>query len=208
MADEKMRHEQIDCSRLYVTYSIDHHPDGVTYEDIAAETHGGTHDLVVTSVIYSEDGSSSTMIASKNALGEPLSFEDQFHVWTLWAKDLSEGLPPGGRRDLAAAVFDMVRAAIMKGRTKESEEVFEAIIAKKAVMFDKLADEFERSEARRLEELDEYMKELRKMNEDANALKHEYGALRRALGVEDGQHVMDAHAAIERLKIAASRDLS
>ena len=115
MADEEKRtHERIDCSRLYVTYAIEHHPDGL--EEVDPKECGGTHDLMVVSVIHGEDGNTSTAFLGMNALGEPMSAFDKFRIWTLLADELAKELPPGGRRQIAKFVFESIREAIVRGR--------------------------------------------------------------------------------------------
>ena len=109
-------HERIDTSRIYVTYAIEHHPDGIDGDDIDTGTHGGAHDVLITSIMHGETGSSSTAFLGINALGEPMDAEDKFRAWTLLAHELARTLPDGARKEMASMVFESVREAVMRGR--------------------------------------------------------------------------------------------
>jgi hypothetical protein len=106
--------------KYHVTYKIEPHPEGLTREQIPADGSVGACDCIVLYSVIGVPGDGkglSAVIATLNGTnGEPLTPEQQFQLWTLWAHELMQKLPPGGRRDLASVVHNAIRHAAIKDR--------------------------------------------------------------------------------------------
>ncbi len=112
----------MDTTKYYQTYRIDHHPEGLTREEVAERGDvGATHDVLLFSMMHQPDGGLSTLVVTRRHGGDPLTPEEEFKAWTLLAHRLTQILPKGGRRDLCVATFEAVRAAVL-GATGRSQE--------------------------------------------------------------------------------------
>jgi hypothetical protein len=113
-----------------VTYTITPHPEGITKEQIP-EGAGACDCVMFFSVIgVPGDGKSlSVVTASLNGeRAQPLSPEQQFQLWALWAHDLTQKMTPSARRDLASAVHNAIREVALKDRTDLPERIEKAAI--------------------------------------------------------------------------------
>jgi hypothetical protein len=113
--------------RYRVTFAVNHHPQGLTKEELLARlpvgtdgTDGGACDsIVLATIVHGQDGGLSTQIWSLDgATGESVrDAEIFFTVWCSLAKHLgnSKTLGPSSKA-LCDEVFKRIKRAILEGR--------------------------------------------------------------------------------------------
>jgi hypothetical protein len=109
----------IDRKKYYITYRVEHHPEGLTKEEVEAQADGflgACHNLVGFSIIGTPgDGGPMSVLpfGKRGEDGEPLSAAQQWTLWLMWATRLSkeEGLDPF-KREACAAIVDAARRAM------------------------------------------------------------------------------------------------
>jgi len=107
----------------HMRYSIKPEPEGVPKE--AAQADEGLCDsIIVHSIVEPEDGSLSHMVLSSDGRkSAPISLNQQFHIWSIWAHSLmSEGGLSDNRRQICAFVHETVKAAVLAARMADDEE--------------------------------------------------------------------------------------
>lgn len=113
--------------KYHITYVIEPHPEGLTREQIPADGSVGACDCIVLYSVIGVPGGPgglSTMVTSLNGqTGKGLTPEQEFQLWALWAHDLMQKLPHGGRRDLTSLVHSQLRSVALHGRTGLPETV-------------------------------------------------------------------------------------
>ena len=100
-----------------LTYKLDPHPDGIAKEDLPHDT-GACDQVILHSILSPEDDGLSVMTATLNGItGQPLSANDQFHIWAIWAHGIlqQEGLSDGNRH-LCTIVHEAVKGAVLSAR--------------------------------------------------------------------------------------------
>jgi hypothetical protein len=106
-----------------LTYRLTHHPEGLTKEEVltmraADEDMGACDACILISIIYGEDGSSSTAIVDGDGRTDgPLSDTEVFRAWGMLANRLSESttLAPMARK-LAEETWLTMKRAVLAGR--------------------------------------------------------------------------------------------
>jgi len=101
----------------HMTYNATSHVDGIERGDIP-DGHGATDAMVIASILYGADGSSSVALASHDGRTDaPLPIVEVFKAWANIAHALKdeETLDPAWR-DLCRRVFEEVRAVVMERR--------------------------------------------------------------------------------------------
>lgn len=111
-------------TRYYQTYLVEHHPEGLTAKEVGEIEGdvGACHDLLITSIMYEDNGGSSTVFISNTREGEAMTPDELFKVWSLFTKHVSEALPVGGRKALTMAAFEAVREVVLGGRSETPRE--------------------------------------------------------------------------------------
>jgi hypothetical protein len=114
-------------TRYYITYEVHHHPEGLTKQQVMAmgPNVGGTHKFLLWSIMDTPEGGSSQMAVAVDGTkpdAPMLTDEEIFKQWTIMAKNLSERLPAGSRKDLTKMVFETVQKAVLAARSEDHAE--------------------------------------------------------------------------------------
>jgi hypothetical protein len=109
--------------RYKVTYSLAHHPDGLTGKQIRALSgdHGGCDAVLVISVMGEHgkpDPYSVGAMSIRGGTGKPMPSAELFALWSVMANALAEdpNLEPS-RREYCAGIFAEITAAVFSART-------------------------------------------------------------------------------------------
>ena len=80
--------------------------------------------ILLASVLYGEDGSSSTLFLTRDGrTGEAMTDEDKFKIWILLGDELSESASlPESSRELAGRPFRLVQKGILEAIRREEME--------------------------------------------------------------------------------------
>jgi hypothetical protein len=101
--------------KYHLTYTIARHPEGITKEEIP-EGYGACDCIIIHSIIGAPENGKQLSMATVSQDGQkeqPLSPEQLFAMWVIFAKELVETMPPGNRQQLAEHVFEVVKATKM-----------------------------------------------------------------------------------------------
>jgi len=111
-----------DPSKYYSTWQIEHHPEGLTREEVEAlgEDRGASHDMIFFSMIHTADGGLSTLIDSRHHTGRELDPSEYFKAWTLLTAlvrrklvEAGEDDGPGSRLSFIATVWETICSALV-----------------------------------------------------------------------------------------------
>ncbi len=105
--------------KYHITYSIDHHPEGLTKDEVVKKADGGDLGACDSIILISMMGTPnkkeglSTIIVSRTKDDGELTPDQMFTVWSVWTAALAEdkNLSPG-RRALCQGVVETIRAAL------------------------------------------------------------------------------------------------
>lgn len=102
--------------RYNITYKIDHHPDGLTREQVTEmEDVGACDNIILISLMGTPNKNEglSTIIVSRTHDDGELTPDQMFTVWAVWSAILAEDKNLGpGRRALCQQVVSTIRAAL------------------------------------------------------------------------------------------------
>lgn len=109
----------IDRKKYYITYRVEHHPEGVTKKEVEAKADGylgACHNIVGFSIIGTPGDAEPLSVlpfSKRGEDGEELSGEQQWILWLMWASSLAkdEDLPEF-KREACAAILDATRRAM------------------------------------------------------------------------------------------------
>jgi hypothetical protein len=108
-----------DTDRYYITYRIEHHPEGLTREQVMELSKdgelGATHDLAFFSMMHTEDGGLSVLEVGRSHDGTELQPLEIFKALVVFMPGLAEQLPKDSwQRGLAETFVDAVRMIMRK----------------------------------------------------------------------------------------------
>ena len=106
-----------------IIYSVEPRDPPVPRSEIP-DGWGATDQLVVTSIMKGEGGTSTLFMSFDGNTGKELPPTELFKMWMLLASQLAETLPEGNRRELCRDVFEAIRTGILnaRGMAQESKE--------------------------------------------------------------------------------------
>lgn len=121
--------KQPDPAKYYVTWHIEHHPEGLTKEEVEAmEGRSAAHDVVIFSRIHT-GGGLSTLVSSKHHTGRELGPNEYFQAWTLFTELVRRKLikaraddGPGSRLSFVSTVWETICSALTGGRSLDAAE--------------------------------------------------------------------------------------
>lgn len=114
-----MADEPEDTSRYYVTYRVDHHPKGLTREQVEAikPDVSGCHDVMIMASMHTADGGQGSIVLGSRYDGAELTPIDEWKFWTLLTARCAQILPDGDpRKTMCADIFDAICQAIAGGK--------------------------------------------------------------------------------------------
>lgn len=104
--------------KYHLKYQLEPSSEGFSLEQIKADKAGGCDAVVFGSIVYGEDGASSTaFLGLDGRTGKPMPDIDLFKAWVCLADQLSESEElPEGYKNFAGSVFQTVRDIILTAR--------------------------------------------------------------------------------------------
>ena len=98
-----------------IAYNAQHHPGGISAEELEQKEVGGCDSIVILSLIYPNDGSCSLKVLSMNGMtGEPDHVE-MFKAWAMMASELSDGPSlHDWQRQICDQIHEAVRTIVVR----------------------------------------------------------------------------------------------